>query len=455
MTQEYNLVKFLNNNTLWLKIQDPLCNAVSNEHSNTTPAQSIVKKNSDITQLQIIENLSLLGNQLPQLPNNFTESIANLVYLDLSDNRLSNLPDSVNMLKMLTYLSLDNNQFFYLPNVVCELSSLKTLKAHKNHIRCVPNDLENLSNLQDLDLSYNELQYLPDSCTNLHQLRNLSLAGNRFKVIPKCVATGMKNLQIFDFSHNIDSKLNVSPKSSNLNAFYAENNYNCPIFPNWILSSKYNNLETVSFNKTCFKEFCLPKNPTRSYIKKLSMVQCKLNSPTVDEIIKDMTNLEELIIGNTQFSSKNYFRTIPIEKVKEPSSLKKLDVHNTGIPMVSNIINKFVNLSVIDISSNNIFWLPEEICSLKNLSSLIVQKNKLTVLPKSIGELISLKELKVCYNQLSELPESIEGLSNLQYLDLYDNEFEMLPEAIKNLPSLLGVDLEQNYFSTECLSVRM
>ncbi|XP_029044322.1 leucine-rich repeat protein SHOC-2-like [Osmia bicornis bicornis] len=453
MTQEYNLVKSLNNNTLWLKIQDPWCNAVSNENSITTLAQSIVKKISDITQLQIIENLSLLGNQLPQLPSNFTESIANLVYLDLSDNRLSNLPDSVNMLKMLTYLNLDNNQFFCLPNVVCELSSLKTLKTRKNHIRYVPNNLENLSNLQDLDLSYNELEYLPDSCTNLHQLKNLSLAGNCFKVIPECVAKGMENLQIFDFSYNYNSKLNVSPKSSNLNTFYAESNYTCPLFPNWILSSKYNNLETISFNKTRFKKFCLPKNPTRSYIKKLSMVQCKLDDPTVDKIIKDMTNLEELIIGNIKFSSNNYFWDIPIEKVKEPSSLKKLDVHNTGIPMVSNIIRKFVNLSVIDISSNNIFWLPEEICSLKKLSSLNIQKNKLTALPKSIGELISLKELKVCCNQLSELPESIGGLSNLQYLDLYDNEFEMLPETIKNLPSLLGVDLEQNYFSTDCLSL--
>ncbi|XP_054000596.1 leucine-rich repeat protein SHOC-2-like [Hylaeus anthracinus] len=450
MFQECNPENLAHGKTLWLELKDSCGNVIPNGDSNVILTEDINKGISDKEQKQIIENQLLLNNQFSSLSINVTKCSLDLVQLNLSENRLSNLPNSLHLLKKLVYLNLDYNQLTSIPDIICELTSLKTLKASHNRIKDVTNNLETLSNLEDLDLSFNELTNLPISCAKLNHLKKLYLMGNRFNEIPNCVTTGMHSLQIFNFSQNGQSKLNTPPNSVNLNAFYAEKNI-CPSFPTWILSPKFANLEIVSFNETTFHKYDLPEEPSTSCIKKLSMKQCDLSETIVDKIIARLTSLEELIIGNAKPFSSNSFWYMPIESFKEPSYLKLLDVSRTGITAIPKIISNFTNLSRIDLSFNGINWLAEEICSLRNLSSLIIDSNNLAILPENIGELISLKELKASHNNLHKLPDSIVALANLQYFDLYDNEFETMPESIMKLPNLIGVDLEQNYFPTDDL----
>ncbi|XP_043262288.1 leucine-rich repeat protein SHOC-2-like isoform X2 [Colletes gigas] len=450
MFQEYNPENLPCNETLWLRM-DASCCITYNPDSNIVLTRYISKEDFQLAQKETIQNLSLSDNQLHYLPANLTESIANLTCLNLSNNRLYDLPDSLNLLKKLTYLNLDYNKFLCIPNVVGQLTSLKTLKAHQNRITCCKNNLETLSNLESLDLSSNQLNDLPSSYAGLIRLRSLRLAKNGFKNIPDCVTNGMPSLQIFDFSQNCNSKIDVPPKSTDLIAFYAERNNICPLFPTWVLSPKLVHLETVSLNETIFRKYDLPEESFVSRVKKLSMKQCKLLETTVDKIIAGTPCLEELLIGNRRNIHKNIFWYMPIETLKKPSNLKVLDASGTEIPSIPKIIKSFVNLSVINVSCNNVNWLPDEICCLKNLSSLIIDWNSLVVLPKNIGELSSLKELKACHNSLNVMPDTVGALTNLQYIDLYDNEFETVPEAVTRLPNLIGMDLEQNYFSTDDL----
>ncbi|XP_015435351.1 PREDICTED: leucine-rich repeat protein SHOC-2-like, partial [Dufourea novaeangliae] len=383
--------------------------------------------------------------------NRLIECLSNLVYLNLSNSQLHDLPNSLNVLKKLKYLRIDSNLFVYIPNIVCELIGMRTLTACNNRIKDVPNNLNNLLNLEELDLNSNKLRNLPNSCSNLNQLKKLSLAHNKFEIIPSCVANGMRNLEEFDFSRNSWSELNVSPQTTKLSSFYAENNGPCPAFPRWVLNSRFKNLETVSLNETSFQKFDLPEEPLKVNIKMLSMKQCKLFETILRKITVGMTNLERLIIGNTGAYYGNSFWRMPIESLKEPSSLKEIDISGTGISLIPKMISNFYKLSIMNVSSNNITWLPEEICLLTNLTSLMIDKNNLMMLPKDIGKLVSLNELKAGYNNLYELPVTFEALNNLQYIDLYDNEFEIVPEVLTKLPDLIGLDLEENYFSTEDL----
>lgn len=340
MFQECCAETMPNANTLWLKLR-PLCNTTEENDSNVILTQDISKEVSEMAQIRTIENLSLLGNQLPHLPNNLTESLTNLVYLNLGNNQLKDLPDSLNILKKLVYLNINYNKLCFIPNVVCELDSLKTLTAHGNHIQSVPKNLCDLSNLEDLDLSCNSLSSLPPTCEKLNSLKKLSLASNKFKVIPKCVANGMENLEIFSFSRNIRSELNVSPKSVNLIAFYAENNSLCPSFPLWILYTKYVKLEMVSLNETQFEVFKLPNIPFKSSVRKLSMKQCKIFETTVERMIAGMTSLEQLLLGNLRvhhINNGNNFWCLPIETLKKPSCLKEIEANGTGVPVISRSI---------------------------------------------------------------------------------------------------------------------
>lgn len=434
--------------------------AAANETSSdnelkTSSAQETKNQFSNMTGKRIIENISLAQNKLHVLPNGFTEYISKLVDLDLSNSGLRTLPKSLDMLKRLVSLNLNDNQFSTIPNVICELYNLEKLCASKNKIKCLPYNLGNLSKLETLSLNVNQLKDLPNSYEKLNQLKVCRLSTNKFKKIPNCIARGMKSLQILEFSQNNGINLDVYPKSTNLTTFYAEENDICPSFPNWILSSSYKKLETVSLNKTRFETFYQPTSTSKCYVKKLFMKQCELNSKMVEFIIAGMINLEELVLGNKNMLYQNYFSTMPINAKLEPRSLKELDIQSAGIPQVPKTIKRFFNLINLNLSCNNIFSLPNEICTLTNLITLIVDRNHLTTLPKNFGNLTSLKELKLCHNQLIKLPSGMKSLRNLEYIDLYDNEFLVLPTVVLFLRKLKGLDLEQNNFPTEDLAVRV
>lgn len=449
MTKEQNS-RNLSNNTL---LNATAHNIICENDLNILLIQGTDKEIINMTKKEIIENLFLLEKQ-SHIEYFVTRPVLKLIDLNLCNSQLYDIPNSLKMLKELQYLNLNNNCLSFLSDVICELHQLKKLYVSQNKLNQLPSNLGNLLNLEVLSLNTNYLTNLPDSCARLNKLEVLYLNDNKFKWIPNCISKGMKNLQILEFSCNINSKLDFYPLSTNLTTFYAEKNNVCLSFPKWILNSKYKKLETVSLNETRFQTLNLPKKSSISYVKKLLMKQCNLSTEDIETIIIGMTNLEELIIGNGKVCYQNFFTTMPINTKKILSSLKTIDICNTGLSSIPEIINKFTNLSELNLGYNNIFFLPEEICSLKNLSKLIINNNHLTNLPENIGELTLLEELKLRHNYLNELPESIKLLHNLKYIDLYNNEFEMVPEIIFNLPNLKGLDFEQNYFSTECLWVR-
>ncbi len=72
-----------------------------------------------------ITNLYLYGNQIESLPD--LSSLTNLSYLNISDNKISNI------------------------SVINNLTALTSLTASRNKIESLP-DLSNLTNLQSLDL---------------------------------------------------------------------------------------------------------------------------------------------------------------------------------------------------------------------------------------------------------------------------------------------------------------
>ncbi|CAL7936057.1 unnamed protein product [Xylocopa violacea] len=448
MTEECNLEN-LSNEFKSLKV------VTSNTHQNglnTISTEEIDNQIEKITGKQIIEKLNVLDNNLNHVSNISVEYLSHLVDLNLYNCRLKYLPNSLNMLKALNCLNLDDNQFYVLPSVICELTNLKKLWACRNKIAKVPSNLGDLSNLEILFLSTNQLTDLPMSCANLNRLEVCCLCTNKFQRIPDCIAKGMRNLQILMVSQNPYMELNIYPQSINLKSFYAEQNHICPSFPVWILNAKYTKLETVVLNDTRFKTFNFRQKSWVSYVKKLMMKQCNLQEKEIEKIISGTTKLEQLVIGNGKTNNQNYFPNMPIKTMQDASSLKQIDMHDTGLVVIPNTINKFVNLSDMNLSSNNIFFLPEEICCLKSLSRLIMDNNHIASLPQNIGDLISLRELKIRNNDLNRLPDSMKSLSNLEYLDLYDNELETVPEMIADLASLKGLDLEQNFFSTKYLS---
>ena len=135
--------------------------------------------------------------------------LSTLTILDLSENKLKTLPESLDGLKSLRCLNLSNNDFdcfpcsllrgecaerihileinsnkiSYLPSNIVRLKNLHTLKLKDNHLVSIPHSFGNMKSLQRLELNNNLLQCLPWSFLKL-KFDFLDISGNTF-ISPK------------------------------------------------------------------------------------------------------------------------------------------------------------------------------------------------------------------------------------------------------------------------------
>ena len=409
----------------------------------------------DNMDLRIVRELSLCFNHLPCIPNNFSQYLSNLKRLDISNNNLEELPNSFYLLTKLEHLKLDYNKFQTLPKVLAEIRSLSTLSISHNKIEEYSEALGSLINLESLDLSSNNLSKLPYSFVRLNRLRELNLAENKFDIIPECVINGMRNLEFLDLSLNKNIKLNVSPCSRILRKFYAMKNEVCKTFPRWLLTSKFSTLQEVNFNGTEFKEFKFPDENALLNLRNLSMTQSTLSDYILENLTENMIRLEKIDIGNDESHKEgNIFCNLPIQQLKNPQLVKEIYMQRVGLPMMGRSVGDLRNITIMNISTNKVSWLPDEFCLLQKLEVLIIENNDLTSLPENFGNLTVLKELIANTNHLSSLPSSMINLKELRLIDLYDNDFFEMPWDVANLENLQGLDVEYNFFSTDNLTVK-
>lgn len=112
-----------------------------------------------------IEKISLASNYLDLLPLNFKLLSKNLVYLDLHNNNLSDLPAEIYELTKLEFLDLSSNKLSYLlRSKLGNLVNLKLLSLKNNKFKYLSPILGELSNLNLIEVLDNPL-VLPSNDT--------------------------------------------------------------------------------------------------------------------------------------------------------------------------------------------------------------------------------------------------------------------------------------------------
>lgn len=137
---------------------------------------------------------------LTEFPEEIMTLSDTLEVLDLSDNKLSELPDSFVQLKKLRILFFGSNSFTEFPRILQELPELSMIGFKSNQLQTIPED-SFPPLLRWLILTDNKIEKIPKSIGACHLLQKCALAGNRIQELPSEMSNCL-NLELLRISAN-------------------------------------------------------------------------------------------------------------------------------------------------------------------------------------------------------------------------------------------------------------
>ncbi|KAK9159165.1 hypothetical protein Scep_005739 [Stephania cephalantha] len=141
---------------------------------------------AQIGDLRLLQKLYLNANELEDscICWEAIASLNGLKILSLDKNYLTTLPSSLGGLTNLKELHLTGNRLSSLPIEIGFLSQLQILKANSNRLTSIPSSVGDCNSLAELDLASNLLSELPETLGNLRNLKVLHLTNNGLKSVP-------------------------------------------------------------------------------------------------------------------------------------------------------------------------------------------------------------------------------------------------------------------------------
>ncbi|KAM9695202.1 protein flightless-1 homolog isoform 4-T4 [Trichechus inunguis] len=135
------------------------------------------------------------------------------------------------------------------------------------------------------------------------------------------------------------------------------------------------------------------------------------------------------------------------ENVKAMTSLRWLKLNHTGLCYLPEELAALQKLEHLSVSHNNLTTLHGELSSLPSLRAIVARANSLknSGVPDDIFKLDDLSVLDLSYNQLTECPRELENAKNMLVLNLSHNSIDTIPSQLFiNLTDLLYLDLSEN-----------
>eukprot|EP00088_Acartia_fossae_P015157 TRINITY_DN18259_c0_g2_i1.p1 TRINITY_DN18259_c0_g2~~TRINITY_DN18259_c0_g2_i1.p1 ORF type:complete len:241 (+),score=51.51 TRINITY_DN18259_c0_g2_i1:41-763(+) len=129
--------------------------------------------------------LNFTDKGLEKFPPELGQVAGSLRNLDLSNNKLTALPQTLGSYKILKSLNVSRNRIVEIPQQIENLIKLEILNLSFNCIQKIPHGFSKLKNLKEIDLSHNNLTEFPTSLVGLKHLNVINLTKNKITLIPE------------------------------------------------------------------------------------------------------------------------------------------------------------------------------------------------------------------------------------------------------------------------------
>ncbi|XP_027924062.1 probable leucine-rich repeat receptor-like protein kinase At2g33170 [Vigna unguiculata] len=429
-------------------------------------------------------NSSVVGISLSAFSLNSSDflplvcKIETLEYLDVSQNRLSSIPDGFitecGKIKGLKRLNFSDNLLEGVLPTFLGFDALESLDMSFNAMRgTIGLQIDGLVSLKILNLTFNEFTgSLPTKLGKSMVLEHLLLSNNSFDGKIPDELLSYENLTWIDLKNNRLSQsipTNIGKLSKLETLILSTNNLNGEIPISLVNATK---LSRFAANQNKFTG-SIPSGITK-YLTSLDLSYNTLSGPIPEDFLSppqlqvvDLTNntlngsLPTKVSPNLfrlRFGSNQLSGNIPSKAFEEVHNLTYLELDNNilmgSIPAELSFCK---SLTLLNLAQN---WLsgelPQELGNLTNLHVLQLQLNNFSgAIPTQIGQLRKLLTLNLSRNSLSgPIPSEIKNLSLLNFLYLQGNYLSgSIPTSIRMLDHLLALELGENHLTGEIPSM--
>ncbi|CAK7323576.1 unnamed protein product [Dovyalis caffra] len=401
----------------------------------------------EICKIETLQSLDLSNNRLSSIPDEFINGcgrIDGLKVLNFSKNGLVGPLPTFNGFVGLESLDLSFN--FLTGNVSLQLDGLLSLKIFNLSFNQfngpIPVNLGKSLLLEELQLSMNEFQgTVPQEIANYQNLKLIDLSSNKLEgPIPTRIGNLSKLRFLLLSVNRLNGEIPANISSiPNLYRFAANQNEFGGTIPSGI--TRYLSFLDLSYNN-------LRGSIPTDFLSGLNLQLVDLSYNLLEGSIpaKISASLFRLRLGSNRLNGSIPSSFGTLEK------LTYLELDNNsftnGIPPE---LGSCRSLALLNLAQNDLTGhVPALLGNLSNLQVLKLQLNKLGGdIPTEITQLQLLSILNISWNSLTgSIPSSISNLQSLAHLNLQGNKLQgPVPATVNSMNSLLELQLGQNQLS--------
>lgn len=392
------------------------------------PSMSLEIAADSFIPVRQLERLDLSTNNIWSFPDSIFCPMTNLVYLNVSKNRLQDISDLGFREKTPPPQPLISTQ---------EEIELET--EGKPIINPCTMDI------QVLDTSWNHFVLMPmNGFSALRRLRELYIHDNEISMVADRALSGLKVLQIFDLSNN--KVVALPPElfrdcADVIKEIYLQNNSISVLSPS--LFSNLNQLLALDLSRNQLTSAWI-NSGTFSGLIRLVLLNLSYNriSKLDPTLFHDLYTLQILNLEH------NLLETIPADTFTPMNNLHTLVLSYNKINYLDALaLNGLYVLSLLSFDNNLLENIhPDAFRNCTSLQDLNLNGNKLTLVPLALRDMLLLRTVDLGENTIASIEEpGFHGMTNLYGLRLIGNQLRNISKkSFSDLPSLQILNLARN-----------